>query len=176
LAYTVEDAIAAVASAQAAQPADKVAYIQASVTIRDTGPTPITGKGPLYRTALFGNLWPVWDQGFKFVMQRGGTGPRFLLGLNIEPIIAVVGPAVVQPPAFLGPFLQRHRFLSRKRYQGVFGLYLQPLFDVVLTEDQLNPRLTGTLTPLPFATGAFDPPGTIEVVLESVAIVDVQIG
>jgi hypothetical protein len=170
LAYTVDDAIAAVASAQAAQPADKVAYIQASVSITDATPGTITGKGPLYRTALLGNLGSVFDSGYKFSMQRGGTGPLFLLGLDIEPIYTI-GPIVVRRfPAFLVSFLQRLGLL-RKRYQGDFALYLQPHFGVVLTENQ-DPRLTGTITPSALTPGPIVPPGTIEVVLESVAIAD----
>ena len=55
---------------------------------------------------------------------------------------------------------------------GVFGLYLQPRFSVVLTEDQLDPKLTGTLES-PGADFPGDPPGTIEVVLESIATADV---
>jgi hypothetical protein len=170
LAYTVDDAIAAVASAQAAQPADKVAYIQASVSITDGSTGTITGKGPLYRTALLGNLGSVFDSGYKFLMQRGGTGPLFLLGLDIEPIITL-GPIVVSRPAILVSFLQRLGFF-RKRYQGDFALYLQPHFSVVLTENQANPRLTGTITPSALTPGPIVPPGTIEVVLESVAIAD----
>jgi hypothetical protein len=170
LAYTVDDAIAAVASAQAAQPADKVAYIQASVSITDASTGTITGNGPLYRTALLGNLGSVFDSGYKFSMQRGGTGPLFLLGLDIEPIITL-GPIVVSRPAILVAFLQRLGFF-RKRYQGDFALYLQPHFSVVLTESQANPRLTGTITPSALTPGPIVPPGTIEVVLESVAIAD----
>jgi hypothetical protein len=176
LAYTVEDAIAALASKQATLPADQAAYIEASVTIRDTAPSPITGKGPLYRTTLLGNLAPIWDPSFKFVVKRGGTGPGFLLGLDIEPLITIIGPVPIPPPAFITPFLQRHGLLSRKRYQGAFGQYLQPLFGVTFSEDQINPRLTGTIVPPPSPPGPIDPPGTIEVVLESVAVVDVAIG
>ena len=173
MAYTVDDAIAAAVSAQATLPADKYAYIQASVSITDASPGTITGSGPLYRTALLGNLWSVWDSSFKFVMQRGGTGPNFLLGLDIEPIITIIGPVMVQPPAFLIPFLQQANLLARKRYRGDFALYGQPGFDVELTEGPAIARLTGTITPSALAPGPIVPPGTVEVVLESVAIGDV---
>jgi hypothetical protein len=150
-------------------PADKVAYIEASITITDTTPAKITGQGPLYRTTLLGNLGWVWDSGHKFTVQRG-TGPIFLIGLDVEPLFTI-GPLAFQPPAFTSPFLQRHGFLFRKRYMGVFGLYLQPRFSAVLTEDQINPKLTGTLES-PGADFPGDPPGTIEVVLESIATAD----
>jgi len=175
LAFTVQDAIAAVASKQGTLPADQAAYIQASVSITDAGTGTITGKGPLYRTTILGNLFWVWDSGYKFLMERAGSGPsgRFLLGLDIEPLITLVGPVAVQPPAFITPLLQRHSFLLRRRYQGVFGLYLQPQFGVVLTEDQANPRLTGAITSSALTPGPIVPPGTIEVVLESVQVADV---
>jgi hypothetical protein len=174
VAYTVEDAIAALASAQATQPADKVALIGASATITDSGSGPITGKGILWRTTLLGNLDPyaIWDVSTKFTMQRG-SGPAFLLGLNIEPLVTIVGPMVFRPPAFAAPFLRRFSFLSRKRYQGDFGLYMQPQFGVVLTENQAIPKLTGTITSSTLTPGAIVPPGTVEVVLDSVVIRDI---
>lgn len=172
--YTVDQAIAAVDNAQAAQPPDKYAYIQASVSITDAAAGTITGNGGLYRRIPFlGNMGNVvWDSAYQFLMQRGATGPRFLLGLEIEPFITLVGPIAIQPPAFAWPSLQRLRFL-RKRYLGDFGFYMQPGFSTVLNEDQVNPRLTGTITPSAHTWSAITPPGTIEVVLKSVAIGDV---
>jgi hypothetical protein len=171
LAYTVGGAIAAAINVQATVPANKAAYIQASVTITDAAPGMITGKGPLFRTALLGNMSWVWDSGYKFLMQRGGTAPQFLLGLNIEPVIAILGPLVIRRPAFANPVLRRAFF--RKRYQGDFALYLQPHFNVVLNENSIIPSLTGTIHPLALTPGPIVPPGTIEIVLESVAITDV---
>ncbi|CAN5306287.1 hypothetical protein BH18ACT14_BH18ACT14_04350 [soil metagenome] len=179
MAYTVDDAIAAVASAQAAQPPDKAAYIQASVSITDAGAGTVKGTGPLmipfYATALLGNLGWVADPQFKFLMQRAANPPQFLLGLDIEPIITI-GPVVLRPPAFIIPLLRRLGFFFRRRYQGHFALYLQyqqPHFNVVLTESLANPRLTGTISSSAVTPGLIVPPGAIEVVLESVAIADV---
>ena len=172
MAYTVEDAIAAVANRQATLPADQYAYIEASVSITDAGGGTITGKGPLGRTDLLGNLESVWDSGFKFLMQRGGAGPKFLFGLDIEPIFTIIGPVGFQPPAFAASFMHRFPFPIRKRhYQGVFGLYMQPHFNVLLTEYP-DPMLTGTISPA-VTPGPIVPPGSIEVVLESVAVGDV---
>jgi hypothetical protein len=194
LAYTVDGAIAAVASAQAAeQNFNTFWFIQGSVTITDTAPehayahptaefptpppegtaelvpeeevwAPITGTGPLVRgtTALLGNL----DGPDKFKMHRGG-GPQFYLGLDIEPVITFIGPLSLRPPAFARSFVQRHAFLSRNRYRGVWALQMQPRFSVLLTEDPVNPKLTGTIAPDPSLPGAIHPPATIEVVLES---------
>jgi hypothetical protein len=44
---------------------------------------------------------------------------------------------------------------------------MQLRFSVPLTEDPVNPKLTGTITPDPSLPGAIHPPATIEVVLES---------
>ena len=178
MAYTVDDAVAAAANRQATLPADQVAYIEASVSITDAGAGTITGKGPLGRgdgtVALLGNMWSVWDSQFKFLMQRGGTGPRFLLALSIEPIYSIaLGPVGVQLPAAASSLLHQHPyFVKKKRYRGDFALYLQPHFYVELTE-QPDPKLTGTMTPLTLTPGAIVPPGSIEVVLESVAVADV---
>jgi hypothetical protein len=205
LAYTVDGAIAAVASAQAAETNfNTFWFIQGSVTITDTPPeqayarptaefpthiteeltvelvaeevwAPITGTGPLFRptNALLGNLdTPLWTAD-KFEMQRGG-GPQFFLGLDIEPVFTFVGPLSLRPPAFARSFVQRHGFLSRKHYRGVIGLQMQPRFTVPLTEDPVNPKLTGTITPDPSLPGAIHPPATIEVVLESLTSFTVQ--
>ncbi len=199
MAYTVDDAIAAVASAQAAEMnPNTIWFLQGSVTITDTPreqlyaqpgtelPTdapdegtvelvvdeqwaPITGNGHLWRETAdtLGNLGTTyWDDYTKFAMQRGG-GPKFYLGLDIEPVITFVGPLSVRPPAFARSFVQRHGFLSRKRYRGVLALQMQPPFTVALTEDSLNPKLTGTITPDPSLPGAIRLPATIEVVIES---------
>lgn len=174
MAYTVQDAIAAVVAKQTTLTPDKIAYINASITIKDGGSDPITGGGPLYRTiGLLGNLDPyaIWDVSTKFGMKRGTTGQPFLLGMNIEPLITIIGPMIVRPPAFITPFLQRHGLLFRKAYLGAFGLYLQPQFSVVLNENQASPRLTGTLTS-PAAPGVIVPPASFEIVLESVAARD----
>ena len=101
----------------------------------------------------------------KFKCRRGG-GPEFYLGLNIEQVITI-GPLSIRPPAFARSFVQRHGFLSRKRYRGVLAFQMQPPFSVALTEDPVNPKLTGTITPDPSLPGAIHPPATIEVVLES---------
>jgi hypothetical protein len=202
LAYTVEDAIAAVTSAQAAETnINTIWFLQASVTIADTPPeqlyahpgaevptpapeggpveldvpeeawAPITGNGPLFRgspTPLLGNLnTPLWDAD-KFRCQRGG-GPPFYLGLEIEPVITVVGPLSIRPPVFARSFVQRHRLLSRKHYRGIWALQPQLRFSVALTEDPVNPKLTGTITPDPSLPGTIHPPATIEVVLESLS-------
>jgi hypothetical protein len=198
MAYTVDDAIAAVASAQAAETNFSTFwFLQGSVTITDTPPeqlyahpgtelptdapdegtvelveeewAPITGKGHLFRETAdsLGNLGlAYWDDWFKFAMQRGG-GPKFYLGLDIEPVITFVGPLSVRSPAFARSFVQRHGFLSRKRYRGVLAFQMQPPFTVALTEDPLNPKLTGTITPGPSLPGAIHVPATIEVVIES---------
>jgi hypothetical protein len=200
LAYTVDDAIAAVVSAQAAeQDPNTFWFVQGSVTITDTPPeqayahptaeipthtseegtvelvdeevwAPITGNGPLFRgtNVILGNLdTPIWDAD-KFKCQRGG-GPQFYLGLDIEPVITFVGPLSIRPPAFARSFVQRHGFLSRKHYRGVWALQRQLRFSVPLTEDPVNPKLRGTITPDPSLPGAIHPPATIEVVLESLA-------
>jgi hypothetical protein len=180
MAYTVDGAIAAVQQTQATLPPDQGAYIKAHVTINDAaGGGSIQGNGslmiPYYKTALLGNLGWVADSQFWFLMQRGGAGPQFLLGLDIEPIIAIVGPVVVRPPAFIISLLQRLGFL-RKRYQGHFAIYLQyqqPHFNVVLTEDQINPRLTGTISQSALSVGPIVPPASVEVVLDSVATASV---
>jgi hypothetical protein len=175
MAYTVEDAVAAVANRQATLPADKVAYIEASVSITDAGAGTITGKGPLGRAGpqALTNMGSIWDAPLKFFMQRGATGPGFLLGLNIEPIYALIGPVVFRPPTFVASFIQRYRFpIRRTHYQGDFALYMQPPFGVVLTEDQ-SPKLTGTIAASTLTPGPIVPPGTIEVVLDSVAVADV---
>jgi hypothetical protein len=204
LAYTVDDAIAAVASAQAAeQNFNTFWFIQGSVTITDTPPeqlfahpdpdfpthitdegtvelvadeewAPITGNGPLFRgLGLLGNLelTPIW-QADKFKCQRGG-GPEFYLGLNIEQVITI-GPLSIPPPAFARSFVQRHAFLTRKRYRGVWALQSWLRFSVPLTEDPVGPKLTGSITPDPSLPGAIHPPATIEVVLESLASFTVQ--
>jgi hypothetical protein len=197
LAYTVDDAIAAVASAQAAeQNPNTFWFVQGSVTITDTPPeqlyaqpdhdfpthvtdegavelvddeewAPITGQGPLFRgSGLLGNLdTPLWDAD-KFKCRRGG-GPEFWLGLDIEPVITLVGPLSVAPPAFARSFVQRHGFLTRKHYRGVWALQRQLRFSVALTEDSVNPKLTGTIIPDPSLPGAIRPPAAIEIVLES---------
>jgi len=95
--YTVKDAITAVANRQATLAANYVAYVEASVLITDAGAEKIWGRGPLSRTGMgLGNLWSIWDSPVKIVMRRG-TGPSFLLGLNIEPIVTFVGPLVLRP-------------------------------------------------------------------------------
>jgi hypothetical protein len=129
---------------------------------------PITGNGPLFSgtNGILGNLdTPVWDAD-KFKCQRGG-GPQFYLGLDIEPVITFVGPLSIRPPVFARSFVQRHGFLSRKHYRGVWALQRQLRFSVPLTEDPVNPKLTGTISPDPSLPGAIHPPATIEVVLES---------
>jgi hypothetical protein len=108
-----------------------------------------------------------WDDWSKFAMQRGG-GPKFYLGLDIEPVITFVGPLSVRSPAFARSFVQRHGILMRKRYQGVWALQSWLRFPVPLNEDP-SPKLTGTITPDPSLPGAIHPPATIEVVLESLA-------
>jgi hypothetical protein len=198
LAYTVDGAIAAVASAQAAETDfNTFWFVLGSVKITDTPreqayahptaeiPThpseegtvelvdeevwaPITGNGPLFSgtNGILGNLdTPVWDAD-KFKCQRGG-GPQFYLGLDIEPVITFVGPLSIRPPVFARSFVQRHGFLSRKHYRGVWALQRQLRFSVPLTEDPVNPKLTGTISPDPSLPGAIHPPATIEVVLES---------
>ena len=198
MAYTVDDAIAAVASAQAAEMnLSTFWFIQGSVTITDTPPEqlfahpdpdfpthitdeatvelvadeewpPITGNGPLYRgLGLLGNL-----DADKFKCRRGG-GPEFYLGLNIEQVITI-GPLSIRPPAFARSFVQRHAFLTRKRYRGVWALQSWLRFSVPLTEDPVGPKLTGSITPDPSLPGAIHPPATIEVVLESLASFTVQ--
>jgi hypothetical protein len=178
VAYTVDDAIAAVNSTQAAQPLGKSAYIQAHVSIKEDSGETIDGNGPLmipyYQTALLGNLGWAADSQFRFVMQRGAGGPQFLLGLDIEPILVLLGPILLRPPAFLLSTLQRFGLL-RKRYGGHFRIdlqYQQPDFTIVLSETQMNPRLTGRIGSIALA-GAILPPANVEVVLESVATADV---
>jgi hypothetical protein len=174
VAYTFDDAIAAVASTQAAQPPEKVAYIQASLSITEAAPGTLTGEGPLFRMTPLGlsNLWPFWDSSAKFLMQRGGVS-QFLLGLTIESIFTIAGIAI-RPPAFLRPLISLLQPLGfvRKRYQGTFQIFGQPQFNVVLTENRINPMLTGSL-PLSLAPGSIAPPGRIELVLESVAVKDI---
>lgn len=201
MAYTVEDAKAALASAYADPQNDPnmVWWIQASVTITDTPPAyahptaefptsspegevelaagevgaPITGEGQLWvnweTPDTLGNLSPadLWYRGFKLEVQRGATGPSFLLGLAIEPVYAIVGPLTLRPPAFARSFVQRHGLVRPKQYRGVLALRMQPFFTVPLTEDPVNPKLTGTITPSPYVPGAIHPPAAIEVVLES---------
>jgi hypothetical protein len=201
LAYTVDEAYAALTKAQAEeQNFNTIWNIQGSVTITDTPPehayahptaefptpspeggtaelvpeaeewAPITGTGLLYRgtTALLGNLGL-----YGFKMHRGG-GPQFYLGLDIEPVITFIGPFSLRPPAFARSFVQRHSFLGRKHYRGVWALQNQPRFSVPLTEDPVNPKLTGTITPDPSLPGAIHPPATIEVVLESLTSGTIQ--
>jgi hypothetical protein len=206
LAYTVDDAIAAVVSAQAAeQNFNTFWFLQGSVKITDTPPeqlyahpdpdfpthitdegtvelvteeewAPITGNGHLWRLTAdsLGNLgWPYWDDYSKFAMQRGG-GPKFYLGLDIEPVITFIGPLSVRPPAFARSFVQRHDLLSRKRYRGVLGFPMQAPFTVALTEDPLNPKLTGTIASGPSLPGAIHLPATIEIVIDSLTSGTVQ--
>jgi hypothetical protein len=114
-----------------------------------------------------GDLFPWdWDGYGKLTMRRGATGTPFLLGLTIEPVIAI-GPLSFRPPAFARSFVQRHEFLRRKHYRGLLALRAQPQFTVALTEDQVNPKLTGTITPSPSVPGIIHPPASIEIVLES---------
>jgi hypothetical protein len=172
MAYTVDDAIAAVVSAQAQLPADRVAYVRASVSITDAATGTITGHGALFRTDLLGT--DTVDISSQFVLQRGGTGPQSLLSLNIEPIVTIVGPIVVRRPGFLVSFLQRLSLLfSRKHYRGDLAFRLQPHFNVLLTEVQTNPKLTGTIATSVPAPGPIVPPGTIEIVLESVEVLPI---
>jgi hypothetical protein len=178
MAYTVDDAIAAVNSTQAAQPLGKSAYIRAHVSIKEDGGETIDGDGPLmipyYQTALLGNLGWAAAPEFRFFVQRGANGPQFLLGLDIEPIFVLAGPIPLRLPSFLIPILQRLGLL-RKHYGGHFRIdlqYQQPDFTIVLNENQLNPRLTGRIGSIALA-GAIVPPANVEVVLESVATADV---
>jgi hypothetical protein len=207
LAYTVEDAIAAlrIAYADPQNPPNKRWWIQASITITDTPPqqlyahpehdfpthitdegtvelatgevgAPITGKGRLWAPwwapdslSDFGYYVDdyFWDKGSKFEVQRGPTGPPFLLGLAIEPVYAFVGSVALRPPAFARSFVHRHILLRPTQYRGVLGLQMQPRLTVPLSEDPVNPKLTGTITPSPSVPGAIHPPAAIEVVLES---------
>jgi hypothetical protein len=197
LAYTVEDAIVAVASAQAAeQDPNTFWFIEGSVTITDTPPEqlfapghdslthidegavevvvadeewpPITGNGPLFRgLGLLGNLSTSGLWDADKFKCRRGGGPEFYLGLNIEPFITI-GPISIPAPAFARSFVQRHGILMRKRYQGVWALQSWLRFPVPLNEDP-SPKLTGTITPDSSLPGAIHPPATIEVVLESLA-------
>jgi hypothetical protein len=205
MAFTVEDAIAAVRTAYAdpQNPPNKVWWIQASITITDTPPeqvtthpdfpthitddltveldtgevgAPITGKGrlwvPWWAPDSLSNFdyYPddyFWDKESKFVVQRGPTGPAFLLGLAIEPVYAFVGSVSLRPPAFARAFVHRHIPLRPKQYRGVLALQMRPRLIFQLTEDAANPKLTGTITPSPSVPGAIHPPAAIEVVLES---------
>jgi hypothetical protein len=180
MAYTVDGAIAAVQQTQATLPPEQAAYIRAHVTINDAaGGGSVQGTGslmiPYYKTALLGDLGWVADPQFWFLMQRGGAGPQFLLGLDIEPIITI-GPVVFRPPASMISLLQRFTFLWRKHYWGHFAIYLQyqqPHFNVTLSEDQVNPRLTGTISPSALSVGPIVPPASVEVILDSVEVADV---
>jgi hypothetical protein len=205
LAYTVEDAIAAVRTAYAdpQNPPNKLWWIQASITITDTPPeqlyahpdpdfpthitdegvelgtedlgAPITGKGrlwvPWWATDSLSNLGyyidEYWYKESKFQVQRGPTGPLFLLGLAIEPVYAFVGSLPLRPPAFARSFVHRHILLRPKQYGGVLALQMQPRLTVPLREDAVNPKLTGTITPSPSVPGAIHAPAAIAVVLES---------
>jgi hypothetical protein len=197
LAYTVDDAIAAVASAQAAeQNFNTFWFVQGSVTITDTPPDqlfahpdpdfpahitdeaavelagdewpPISGSGPLFPgLGLLGNLGDSGLWNADKFKCRRGGGPEFYLGLNIEPVITI-GPISIPPPAFARSFVQRHGNLMRKRYRGVWALQSWLRFSVSLTEDP-GPKLTGTIASDPSLPGAIHPPATIEVVLDSLA-------
>lgn len=143
----------------------------------DTGEegAPITGMGrlwvPWWALDTLSNLGYYPDElfykGFKFEVRRGPTGPSFLLGLAIEPVYAFVGSLSLRPPAFARSFVQHHTLLRPKQYRGVLGLQMQPRFTVPLSEDAVNPKLTGTIAPSPSVPGAIHPPAAIEVVLES---------
>jgi hypothetical protein len=206
LAYTVEDAIAAVRTAYAdpQNPPNKRWWIQTSITITDTPPeqvyahpdpdfpahitdegtvelatgevgAPITGEGRLWvpwwapdsLSDLGYYIDEYWYKESKFQVQRGPTGPPFLLGLAIEPVYAFVGSLSLRAPAFARSFVQRHAFVRPKRYRGVLALQMQPRLTVPLSEDAVNPKLTGTITPSPSVPGAIHPPAAVEVVLES---------
>ena len=201
LAYTVQDAIAALLSAYADphyEP-NTVFFIKASIAIADTPPeqifthpdpdfpahitdegtvelateelgAPIAGQGHVWvkwweTPDALGNLDDSGSSGFK--VQRGATGAPFLLGLAIEPVYAFVGSLSLRPPAFARSFVQRHDLVRPKQYRGVLGLGMQPRFTVPLTEDRVNPKLTGTITPSTSVPGFIHLPATVEVVLES---------
>jgi hypothetical protein len=202
LAYTVEDAIAAVVNAQAAEQGSTFWYVLASVTITDTEPEqlyahpdpdfpthitdegtvelvddqpwqPITGEGPVFPDPFL-SAAPTrlddfrfgWDGYGKVTMRRGAAGTSFLLGLAIEPVITF-GSLSFRPPAFAGPFVQRHNFLGRKHYRGLLGVEGQPQFMAPMTENPAYPKLTGTVPPSPSVPGAVHLPATIEIVLDS---------
>jgi hypothetical protein len=185
LAYTVEDAIAALLGfyADPNNNPNMFWWIQASITITDTPiyahpPTeeegaPFTGTGNLWvrwweAIDTLTNLSERWDSDSMFKMRRGATGPSFLLGLAIEPVYTFVGGLSVRPPAFARSFVQRHNLVRPKQYRGVLALPLRPRFTVALTEDPINPKLTGTITPSWSVPGFIHPPAAIEVVLESI--------
>ena len=199
MAYTVDDAIAAVVSAQAAETnPNKGWFIQASVTIADTplyaqpgaefptrtpdegtveldvpeeGWAPITGEGPLY----MGRPTPLFGNLGTPVWNadkfkcQRGGGLPFWLGMDIDRVITFIGPLPLRPPVFARSFVQRHGLVSRKHFSGVWALHPQLRFSVRLTEDPKNPKLTGAINPDPSLPGAIHPPATIEVVLESLA-------
>ena len=178
MALTVDEALAALASAYDADPATPWC-LQALLTITDTAgtlsgigtqgtsPGRLFGAPHPFAGAPLGNLKdPIWNSGDKFVVHRGEewTGfDEFLIGLDIEAVVAIVGPLTLRPPAFAWSFMQRHGFLSSTHYRGVLSVEQSARFTVALTENPLNPKLTGTITRSP--SGAFVPPATIEVVI-----------
>lgn len=202
MALTVDEALAALASAYDADEGATSWCVLASLTITDTAGTlsgvpEVPGRlwgaiafvgapHPLATNALLGNLEinmrvPFDYQAGWFDMHRGEWNgeaqPAWLVYLDIEAVVAIVGPLTLRPPAFARSFMQRHGLVSRTHYRGVLGITPAPNFPhfwqaptpftVALTENPVDPKLTGTITQSP--SGDIVPPATIEVVFQELA-------